>query len=85
MWAICWLLPSLGVAVGYAIAFSLVAISPKKLGVGITYAARSGVGIMGAAICGVVFFDQNLSKLSIIGMAIIIVGVIIMNLGGAAH
>lgn len=85
MWAICWLLPSLGVAVGYAIAFSLMAISLKKLEVGITYAAWSGVGIMGAAIGGVLFFDQNLSKLNIIGMAIIIVGVIIMNLGGAAH
>ncbi len=85
MWAICWLLPSLGVAVGYAIAFSLMAISLKKLEVGTTYAAWSGVGIMGAAICGVLFFDQNLSKLSIIGMAIIIVGVIVMNLGGAAH
>jgi small multidrug resistance pump len=85
LWAICWLLPSLGVAVGYAIAFSLMAISLKKLEVGITYAAWSGVGIMGAAIGGVLFFDQNLSKLNIIGMAIIIVGVIIMNLGGAAH
>jgi small multidrug resistance pump len=77
--------PSLGVAVGYAIAFSLMAISLKKLEVGITYAVWSGVGIMGAAIGGVIFFDQHLSKLNIIGMAIIIVGVVVMNLGGAAH
>jgi len=77
--------PSIGVAIGYAIAFSLMAISLKKLEVGITYAIWSGVGIMGAAIGGVLFFDQHLSRLNIIGMVIIILGVVVMNLGGVAH
>ena len=67
------------------IAFSLMAISLKKLEVGITYAIWSGVGIMGAAIGGAIFFDQQLSRLNIIGMAIIIVGVVVMNLGGVGH
>ena len=77
--------PSIGVGIGYVIAFTLMAISLKKLDVGITYAIWSGVGIMGAAIGGVLFFDQDLSKLNIIGMAIIILGVVVMNLGGASH
>ena len=51
--------PSIGVAIGYAIAFALMAISLKRLEVGITYAIWSGVGIMGAAIGGVIFFDQH--------------------------
>jgi small multidrug resistance pump len=55
------------------------------LDVGITYAIWSGVGIIGAAIGGVIFFDQHLSRITIIGMAIIIVGVVVMNLGGASH
>jgi small multidrug resistance pump len=77
--------PSLGVLIGYALAFTLMAISLKKLDVGITYAIWSGVGIIGAAIGGVIFFDQHLSRITIIGMAIIIVGVVVMNLGGASH
>jgi len=77
--------PSLGVLIGYALAFTLMAISLKKLDVGITYAIWSGVGIIGAAIGGVIFFDQQLSRITIIGMAIIIVGVVVMNLGGASH
>jgi len=77
--------PSLGVLFGYATAFTLMAISLKKLDVGITYAIWSGVGIIGAAIGGVIFFDQQLSRMTIIGMAIIIVGVVVMNLGGASH
>lgn len=79
------LMPSLGVLLGYATAFTLMAMSLKKLDVGITYAIWSGVGIIGAAIGGVVFFDQHLSRMTMIGMAIIITGVVIMNLGGASH
>lgn len=77
--------PSLGVLVGYATAFTLMAMSLKKLDVGVTYAIWSGVGIVGAAIGGLIFFDQQLSKITILGMAIIIAGVVVMNLGGAAH
>ena len=79
------LLPSIGVVLGYATAFILMASSLKRLDVGITYAIWSGVGIVGAAIGGYIFFDQQLSKLNIIGMAIIVVGVVVMNLGGASH
>ncbi len=79
------LLPSIGVLLGYATAFTLMAMSLKKLDVGITYAIWSGVGIIGAAIGGVIYFDQQLSKMTMIGMAIIILGVVIMNLGGASH
>jgi small multidrug resistance pump len=77
--------PSLGVLVGYATAFTLMAISLKKLDVGVTYAIWSGVGIVGAAFGGFVFFDQHLSRMTILGMAIIVSGVVVMNLGGAAH
>ena len=77
--------PSLGVLVGYATAFTLMAMSLKKLDVGVTYAIWSGVGIVGAAVGGLIFFDQQLSKMTILGMAIIIAGVVVMNLGGAAH
>ncbi|MEY4045967.1 MAG: hypothetical protein RIR19_436 [Chloroflexota bacterium] len=79
------LMPSLGVLIGYATAFTLMAMSLKKLDVGITYAIWSGVGIIGAAIGGVVFFDQHLSRMTMIGMAVIITGVVVMNLGGASH
>ena len=77
--------PSTGVLIGYATAFTLMAMSLKKLDVGVTYAIWSGVGIVGAAIGGLIFFDQQLSKITILGMAIIIAGVVVMNLGGAAH
>jgi small multidrug resistance pump len=79
------LMPTLGVVIGYATAFTLMAMSLKKLDVGITYAIWSGFGIIGAAIGGVVFFDQQLSKMTIVGMITIVTGVVIMNLDRAAH
>ncbi|MDA2963314.1 MAG: multidrug efflux SMR transporter [Actinomycetota bacterium] len=77
--------PSIGVGVGYVIAFTLMSISLKKIDVGITYAIWSGFGIIGAAVGGILFFDEHLSRIIIIGMAVIITGVVIMNLGGATH
>jgi small multidrug resistance pump len=77
--------PSIGVLIGYATAFTLMAMTLKKLDVGITYAVWSGVGIIGAAIGGYFFFDQSLSRISLLGIAIIIVGVVVLNLGGSAH
>jgi small multidrug resistance pump len=77
--------PSVGVVFAYLTAFALMSQSLKKIDVGITYAIWSGFGIVGAAIGGMIFFNQDLTKLNIIGMTIIIAGVVIMNLGGAGH
>jgi small multidrug resistance pump len=74
-----------GVVFAYLTAFALMSQSLKKIDVGITYAIWSGFGIVGAAIGGMIFFNQDLTKLNIIGMTIIIAGVVIMNLGGAGH
>ena len=77
--------PSIGVVFGYLTAFALLSQSLKKIDVGITYAIWSGFGIIGAAVGGLIFFDQQLTKLNIIGITIIIAGVVIMNAGGVSH
>lgn len=77
--------PSIGVVAGYLTAFGLLSQSLKKIDVGITYAIWSGFGIVGAAVGGMIFFNQELTRLNIIGMTIIIAGVVIMNLGGVSH
>ena len=75
--------PSIGVAIGYASAFGLLAITLKRLDIGITYAIWSGVGIIGASLGGYLIFNQHLSKIAILGMVLIVAGVIVINLGGA--
>jgi small multidrug resistance pump len=57
--------PSIGVAAGYLTAFALLSQSLKKIDVGITYAIWSGFGIIGAAVGGMIFFNQKAAKITI--------------------
>jgi len=57
-----------------------MAISMRVLPVGIMYAIWSGMGIVLVSIIGWLVYKQALDLPSIIGMALIISGVIVINL-----
>lgn len=71
--------PSLVVVVGYAVAFYLLSLTLKVIPVGVAYAIWSGVGVALIAIIGWIFFGQRLDAPAIIGMAMIVGGVIVLN------
>jgi small multidrug resistance pump len=73
------LIPSVIVVVGYAIAFYCLSLVLKTIPVGITYAIWSGIGIVLIALVGVFFFNQKLDLAAILGMALIILGVVVIN------
>jgi small multidrug resistance pump len=73
------LLPSLIVVVGYGTAFYFMAMSMRVLPVGIMYAIWSGMGIVLVSIIGWVIYRQVLDVPAIIGMALIILGAIVIN------
>ncbi|TKI05321.1 DMT family transporter [Martelella alba] len=74
------LYPSVMVIVGYLISFLLLSLVLKSMPVGIAYASWAGLGIVFVAIAGYLFFDQRLDFYAILGMALIIAGVLIINL-----
>ena len=71
--------PSAVVVVGYGISFYCLALTMKTLPIGIIYAAWSGLGIVLVTLVGWFFFKQHLDIPALIGMALIIAGVVIMN------
>ena len=73
------------VVVGYGISFVLLAIVVKQLAVGTTYAIWSGAGTAVIAAIGILAMGEPASALRIASIALIIAGVIGLNLGGAAH
>ncbi|WP_408641981.1 DMT family transporter [Saccharopolyspora oryzae] len=77
-------LPSILVVVGYVIAFSALA-SVLKLGlpVGVAYAIWAGAGVALVAIIGAVFLGESITAVQIAGLALIIGGVVALELGGA--
>ena len=73
-------LPSLAVVVGYGLAFFFLSRTLEDIPVGIGYAIWSGAGITLIAIIGWVFFGQKLDAAAIVGMALIVAGVVVLNL-----
>ncbi|GAA3194446.1 multidrug efflux SMR transporter [Streptomyces virens] len=75
--------PSLVTAVGYLVAFALLAQTLKSLSVGTAYALWSGAGTAVIAAIGVVFLGEGLTLAKAAGIGLIIAGVVVLNLGGA--
>ena len=73
-------LPSIVVVVAYALAFWLLAISLKTFPVGIAYALWSGLGIVFIALIGIFVFGQRLDLPAVLGMALILAGIVVINL-----
>lgn len=68
------------------VSFVLLSLSLKTLEVGTAYAVWTGIGAVGTAIAGMVLLGDDTSPLKIISIALIVTGVVGLNLaGGGAH
>jgi len=71
--------PSLGVVVGYGLAFYLVSLTLEELPVGVVYGTWAALGIVGVAAIGVVVFDEPLDLAGVVGICLILGGVYCLN------
>ncbi len=76
--------PSLGVLAGYGTSFYLLAQTLRSLEVGTVYAIWSAVGTALIAGIGIVFLNESATPLKMLGIALVIAGVVVINLGGAS-
>ncbi|MBK8616998.1 MAG: multidrug efflux SMR transporter [Anaerolineales bacterium] len=74
------LTPSLIVVVGYGLSFYLLALSLKIIPLGTAYALWSGIGIVLTVIVGAVLWHEQMDWARIIGIALIIGGILVINL-----
>ncbi|MCE5293387.1 MAG: multidrug efflux SMR transporter [Chlamydiales bacterium] len=74
------LLPSLLVAGAYSLCFWTLSLTLKELPVSIVYAIWSGLGILGIALIGVVYYGENFGLWHFLGMLSIILGVFILSM-----
>ena len=72
--------PSVVVLVGYAFAFYFLSLTLRSMSVGIVYAIWSGAGIILVSIIAWILFGQKLDVPAILGIALIIAGVAVINL-----
>jgi small multidrug resistance pump len=67
----------------YVLSFTLLAQTLKSMDVSIAYAIWSGAGTAIIAAIGMAFLGETLTAAKILGVALVIAGVTILNLGGA--
>lgn len=72
-----WIPPML---VFYLIALLFLALALKSIEVGIAYAVWAGVGTLLIALIGVLFFKESVSVIKVVSIALVIVGVVGLNL-----
>lgn len=74
------LIPSLIVVAGYGLSFYLLSLSLKAIPIGTAYALWSGIGIVLTVIIGAVLWREQMDWARGIGIALIIIGILVINL-----
>jgi small multidrug resistance pump len=74
---------SAAVVLGYGAAIWLLAIVVRTMPVSVAYAIWSGLGTALVAVIGVLFLDEQLGWVKALSLAMIVVGVVGLNLAGA--
>ena len=78
-------LPSVVAVAGYGFAAFLLAHVVRSMPVGIAYAIWAGLGTLTVVVIGATFLRQPMSGWQAAGIALIVGGVVLVNLGGPAH
>lgn len=73
-------LPTAAMALGYGVAFYFLSLTLRTVPTGIAYAIWSGLGVVLIATIAWLFQGQKLDLAAMIGMAMIVGGVLVMNL-----
>ncbi|SDF20291.1 DMT family transporter [Limimaricola pyoseonensis] len=81
------LAPTLGMVALYVVSFYLLALTLRVIPLGVAYAIWAGLGIVLTAAIGAVLLGQRLDLPAIAGIAMIVGGVLVMNLfsGSTGH
>ncbi|WP_330254019.1 multidrug efflux SMR transporter [Nocardia sp. NBC_00565] len=78
------LVPSIIVVIGYSSSFYFLSQALKRgMALGVAYGIWSAVGVAVIAVIGVLFLDERLSLVQVGGIALVILGVLALELGGA--
>jgi small multidrug resistance pump len=78
-------LPSLAMAVFYALSFGALSLTLKRIDVGVAYAVWSALGTALIATIGILWFHEPLTALKIVSLVAIVGGVVGLYLSGGVH
>jgi small multidrug resistance pump len=79
------LAPSILVVVFYGVSFAALTVVLTRIEVGVAYAIWAGAGTALIAVIGIVWFGESMGAVKLISIALIVIGVIALNLSNAGH
>lgn len=71
------------VVAGYSMSIWLLALVVQRMPVSVTYAIWAGLGTAAIAVIGVVFLGESWNPVKVVAIAMIVVGVVALNLQAA--
>ena len=74
------LAPSIITVLGYGTALYFLTVTMESIPTGVTYAIWSGLGIVLISIASYFIHGQKIDLMGMVGMALIIAGVVVLNL-----
>lgn len=77
--------PSILLFVFYSLSFGMLTLALKRIDMSVAYAVWSGMGTALIATIGVLYFKEPMTALKLISLALIIGGVVGLNLSGGTH
>lgn len=74
--------PSVGVIAAMAVSMWLLALAARTLPIGTAYAVWTGIGAVGTAIAGILWFNESASVVRLLCICLIIAGIVGLKLAG---
>lgn len=79
------IVPTIGTFFGYILCSTFLSIALKKIDISVAYAIWSAAGIVILTIIGIFIFNENINTLKVVSIALIVIGVVGLNLSGVSH
>jgi small multidrug resistance pump len=79
------LYPTIGVFVSFFLAYFFLSQSLKTIPLNAAYAIWAGLGTMATVVISVMIWKERINAGSIIGIALILIGVVVLNLFGPSR
>lgn len=77
--------PAVLTLLSYGVCYFFFARALQSINLSVAYATWCGIGIVAATLLSVLIFKESLSFMGVVGIALVLIGVIILNTIGTAH
>ncbi|GAK20763.1 spermidine export protein MdtJ [Vibrio sp. JCM 19052] len=68
-----------------SLSYYFLSLAAKKISIGVAYACWEGLGIALITIVSMFYFDSQLNAQELFGLALVVVGVVLVTLGEEHH